>query len=284
MRSKEPIFYLNGKFLPKSKTAISVNDLGFLRGYGVFDFVVTYKNGRPFLIKKHIKRLYNSASLIGLKIPFSSQKLEELLGQTIYKNKNGKEKAIRIVITGGESENAISLGEKPTILITVTDRNRYPSMWYKNGVKVITFDYNRESPQAKSLNYIQAVKAVNLAKNKGAVEAIYIHKKLDKVYEGTQSNLFLIKNNKIFTPDGETLPGITRELVINLCKKLYPTYMREIKIKELFTTDEVFLSASNKEVMPVIMIDDKVVGNGKPGEITKKIMSEFRKFIDSGKW
>ena len=284
MKKSKPIYYVNGKYVPKNEAKISVSDLGLLRGYGVFDYIVTYKGGRPFLIKKHLKRLYNSANLIDLKIPYKSTYIEKLIIKTIDKNKNGKEKSIRIIVTGGESENAISVGKKPTIVISVNDRKKFPESLYKNGAKVITFDFNRESPQAKSLNYIQAVKANILAKNKDAIESIYVHKKNNKVFEGTTSNLFLIKNEKIITPDGETLPGITRELVMNICKKLYPTTMGEVKINELFNADELFLSASNKEVLPVVKVDNIVIGNGKPGEITKKIMAKFRKFIDEGRW
>ena len=284
MKLNEPIYYLNGKFIAKSRTKISVGDLGFVRGYGVFDYIVTYKDGLPFLIKKHLQRLFTSAKLIGLKIPWTLPELEKLINKTIAKNKNGKEKVIRIIITGGESENTIRLGRKPTIVITVNDRKTFPTSFYENGVKAVTYDYNRESPQAKSLNYIHAVKAMDLARKKGALESIYIHKALNKVYEGTQSNLFLIKGNQIITPDGDTLPGITRELSLNICKKLYSTKMREVKIRELYEADELFLSASNKEIMPVVNVDNKIIGNGKPGAVTKIIMSEFRKFIEKGRW
>lgn len=282
MKNSEPIYYLNGKFVPKSKAKISVNDLGLLRGYGVFDYIITYKGGRSFLLRKHLKRLYNSAKLIGLRIPYKSTYVKNLIVKTINKNKNGKEKAVRIIVTGGESENAISLAEKPTIIILVNDRKVYPPFYYENGAKVITFEFNRESPQAKSLNYIQGVKANILAKKKGAVEAIYVHK--HKVYEGTTSNLFLIKNNKVITPDSDTLPGITRELVMKLCKNSYPILMREVKINELFNADEIFLSASNKEVMPVVKVNSIAIGNGKPGEITLKIMAKFRRFVVNGRW
>lgn len=284
MEKKEPIYYLNGKFVPKSKAKISVWDLGLLRGYGVFDYIVTYNNGRPFLLNKHLKRLQNSARLIGLKMPYKLAQLKTLVLKTVQKNNNGKEKVIRIVLTGGESKDAISLGIKPTLAIIVYDRNFYPALSYKNGINVITFDHNREAPQAKSLNYIQAVKAMSLTKKKKATEAIYIFKKLDKVYEGTQSNLFLIKGGEITTPDGETLPGITRELVMKMCMKILPTLMREVKIQELFNADEIFITASNKEIIPVVKVDKTIIGNGKPGPITKKLIEEYRKFVEAGNW
>lgn len=284
MKNRQPIYFLNGKFVTKSKASISLWDLGLLRGYGVFDFIVTYKGGKPFLLKKHLNRLAHSAKLIGLKIPWSLQELEKLVIETVSKNKNGKEKIIRVIITGGESIDGISLGTRPTLAIVVYDRKQYPTSYYKKGVKVITFEHNREFPRAKSLNYIQAVKAILLARSKNAIEAIYFSKNPDIVYEGTQSNLFLIKNRKIATSDGETLPGITRELVIKICKKLYPTKMREVEINELYNADEIFITASNKEVMPVVKVDSKIIGNGKPGPITRKVMEKYQKFIFEGNW
>ncbi|OGM20892.1 hypothetical protein A2714_00530 [Candidatus Woesebacteria bacterium RIFCSPHIGHO2_01_FULL_38_9] len=284
MKKYEPICYLNGKFVRKSEAKISLWDLGLLRGYGVFDFIVTYKGGKPFLLNKHLKRLINSANLIGLTIPWKLQDLEKKVIATVAKNKNNKEKVVRIVITGGETKDGISIGRKPTLAILVQARHFYPDSIYKKGIKVITYEHNREVPQAKSLNYTQAVKAVSVAKKNKASEAIYVYKKLNKVYEGTQSSLFLVRKKEIVTPDGETLPGITRELILSICKKLYPTSMREVTIKELLNADELFISASNKEIQPVVKVDNKVIGKGVPGEVTKKIMAEFRKFVNSGRW
>lgn len=277
----EPIFYLNGKFVPKSKALISVFDLGWLKGYGVFDYTVTYF-GRPFLLKKHIKRLINSAKIIGLKIPYNEKGLEQIVIKTL--NKNGKEKGIRIVLTGCVSEDTQTLLQKPTLAVIITNRKRYSKLLYEKRAKVITYKYLREIPQSKSLNYIQATKALNLAARCGAVEAFYINKKEDKIYGGATSNLFLVKEKKISTPDGETLPGITRNLVIRLSKKYYPVKIRKISIDELFHADEVFISATNKEAMPVVKIDNNIIGSGKPGEVTKKIMEEFRNFIKNKRW
>lgn len=279
----EPIYYLNGKFVPKCKALISVHDLGWVRGYGVFDFIVTY-GGKPFMLQKHLTRLRNSAKLIGLKIPWTQILLSKLTTETLNKNNNGKEKSIRIVITGGVSDDSTTLPDKPTIAIIVNDKHSYQSTYYKNGVKVITFEPERVNPQAKSLNYTQGISALVTAHKIGAIEAVYINKHADRIYEGVTSNIFLVKNGKVFTPDGDTLVGITRELVRNIVAKKYSVTIREVKISELFGADEVFLSASNKEIMPVVRVDNKKIGKGVPGPITKNIMQEYRAFIDSGKW
>lgn len=282
--NNEPIYYLNGRFLKKSQAKISVCDLGILRGYGIFDYIVTYKGGKPFLLRKHVERLFRSAKIIGINLPWSVSKIESLINKTIQKNINGKEKGVRVVITGGESKDGITPANKPSLIILVEDKKTYPTIYYKRGTKVITYEYNREYPLAKSLNYIQAVKAKTIAKRKNAVEAIYVSKEKNKVFEGTQSNLFLIKNTKVITPDDETLPGITRELVIKLCKKFFKVEVRWVKINELYNADEIFLASSTKEIMPVVKVDKKQIGSSKPGDITNKIIHEFQKFVERGNW
>lgn len=282
--NKEPIYYLNGRFLKKSRAKISVCDLGLLRGYGAFDYIVTYKKGKPFFLRKHIRRLFRSAKIIGIEPPWRPYEIESLINKTIQKNKNGKEKGVRIVITGEESIDGITPGDRPSLIIIVEDKKTYPLSYYKKGAKAITYEYKREYPVAKSLNYIQAVRAKEIAKRKNAVEAIYISKTKDQVFEGTQSNLFLVKDGKIITPNDETLPGITRELVIKLCKKFFKIEVRRVKIDELYNADEIFLVSSTKEIMPVVKVDKKRIGNAKPGDITKKIIREFQKFVQEGNW
>lgn len=279
----EPIYYLNGKYVKKSEAVISVHDLGFLRGYGVFDFIVTH-GGRPFMLDDHITRLLNSAKLIDLEVPWNLKYLNNLVIKTVKKNLNGKEKTIRIVISGGTSSSSMYVLGKPTLVIIVADWQDYPKSFYDKGVKVITIDSVRDNPHAKSLNYTQGIKALAIAHRKKAVEAIYINKKKNRIYEATTSNLFLVKKGKVFTSDGDTLVGITRELVRKLVNKKYPIKVREVKISELYNADEVFLSASNKEIMPVIKVDNEKIGNGVPGSITKNIMKLYKEFVDSGKW
>jgi branched-chain amino acid aminotransferase len=279
MATTKPIHYLNGKFLTADKAKVSIFDLGILRGYGIFDYFVTY-DGQPFLLDKHINRFFNSGKIIGLTIPYTKNQIKKIILKTLLKNKNGHEKSVRIVMTGGVSVDAITPSPEPTFAVLVDDRHFIDKKIYQNGAKVITIDAFRETPQAKSINYTIAVKATLDAKNAGAIEAIYVSKSANKIYEGTTSNLFIVKKGIVSTVINETLPGITRELVFEICKiNNFVLKTRDIKISELYDADEVFICASNKEVLPVVRVDHKKIGDGKPGKITKEIMRLYREYV-----
>jgi branched-chain amino acid aminotransferase len=280
---KEPTYYINTKFVPKSKAYVHVNDLGFLRGYGVFDFLVTY-NKKPFLLNKHVRRLFNSAEQIGLKIPCRNQEMTSLINKCVRKNTRFRELAIKIIITGGISKDGLTPSDTSTLAILTNQRKKLPGKLYKEGAKVITVDIQRDIPTAKTLNYTNAVYSMKLARKASAVEAIYIDKKEDVVYEGTTSNLFLVKKSKIFTPETDILPGVTRELVISLAKKHFKLETKKISFRQLITADEVFITASNKEVLPIVKVDRNKINGEAPGKVTKKIISEYKEYINTGKW
>lgn len=271
-------YYINGKFVDSSKAKLSINDLGFLRGYGVFDFLVTY-NKRPFLMPQHVDRLLRSAKLIGLKTPWTAKQLEILILNAIKKNKQLSDMSIKIIITGGVSTDGITPSKNPTLAILVNERRKLPKKLYSHGAKVITVDIQREIPKAKTLNYTNAVYCMIKARENDASEAIYIDALTSNVFEGTTSNIFIIKNSKVFTPKSNILSGVTREVVIELIRKRYKIYFGDIKIKQLKNADEVFITASNKEILPITKIDNFQVGNNYPGEITKVIMSDYQEFI-----
>jgi len=278
-----PIYFVNGKHLPKNKAFIGVLDIGLLRAYGVFDFLVTYK-GNPFLLDEHTNRLFNSASAIGLDIGKTEKQIKSIVLNTLNKNRWRGEKTVRIVVTGGVGENTITPSSQSTIIVIIDHKHNYPRHLYENGIKTITFNHVRSQALVKSLEYSDAIKALQIARRKGALEVIYIDKSTDRVSEATTSNLFIVKKGKIFTPKDNVLNGITRDTVIMLLKQTNPVVQKIINRKELFSADEVFITASNKEVMPVVAIDDQMIGNGKVGDITKEVMDTFKVFIQKGKW
>ena len=275
--------YINGNYLPESKAVISVLDIGLLRGFGVFDFLVTYNN-RPFLIDRHIDRLFNSAKILGLTIGKTKREIESIVNNTLSKNINGKEKTIRILITGGVGNSSTEPSAKASIIVIVEDRHFYPNALFENGAKALSYKYSRPFPEIKSLEYSVAIKALNLAKKSGCIEAVYYDEKSGNITEATTSNVFIVKNKQIYTSDNKILFGITRDLVISLCHIIYPVRKRPIKLSDIFSADEVFLTASNKEVMPVVKVDKKKIGNGKVGHVTKDVIQLFRNFVEKGKW
>jgi branched-chain amino acid aminotransferase len=269
------IFYLNGKFLDERKAKISIYDLGLLRGYAVFDFLRTY-NQKPFYLDDHLKRLLNSAKLIGLKHNYNLRFLRKITLQTLNKNiQKGLEYNIRIILTGGNSEDFIT-PSKPNLIVMITPLKKLDEKLYQKGGKLITKISERILPQAKTIIYTSAVKFMQEAKKKGAVEVLLLDKD-KKILECTTSNFFAVIDGKLITPPtGEILPGITRKIVINLAKKLKISVVeRDIHFNEIKKFDEAFITASNKEILPIIQIDDFKI-NSQPGPITKTLMSQFK--------
>jgi len=283
MSQKEATYYVNGKFVPKSKAAVSVLDLGLVRGYGAFVFLVTY-GGKPFLIDKHIERLLKSANYLEIENSWNPEQLKKLIIKTLEKNKNGKEKTIKVVITGGISNDGIRQTGEPTLAVFVENREDYPRSYYSKGIKVITADYIRHDPEIKNLDYRFAIKALKRAKKGIVAEVIYTNKKTTEVYEGTRSNLFLIKNGIIYTPKNGVLNGITRSLVIKLGNGITKVREKKIKIDELYNADEIFITSTTKQIMPVIQVNEQKIGKGKPGNITKRLVKKYKEFIISTKW
>jgi branched-chain amino acid aminotransferase len=267
----ESIFYVNGKFVPQSQASISVGDMGLLRSYGVFDFTITY-NRIPFRLDDHLRRLQNSARMIELELPWSIEDLKELTFKTMDKNLEG-EKSIRIVVTGGVGPDAFTPAKEPTIVIIVKPLQYYSREFFTDGIKTITYEANRAMPEAKTLNYIYAMRALKKAQQQGAETAIY--KFNGNLLECTVESFFAVKDAKLITAETQILDGITRKTILELVKDKIPVEYRFVKVSEIPKLDEAFLTSSNHEVMPIVTIDKTKIGNGKPGPITKEIMKLF---------
>jgi len=266
------IHYLNDNWVDDEGLKISAFDLSFLRGFGVFDFLRTY-NRKPFRLTDHLDRLFNSAKILGIKIGKTKKEIERIVLAGIKKNLAG-ELNIRLVVTGGVGPDSITPG-KPSLIVMFTPVVAYPKKYYTKGVKVITYPAQRLLPQAKSLNYLEGIIALQKAKKEKAVEAVYTA--YGKIFEGVTSNFFAVINGKLVTPKNEILPGVTKKVVLSIAKRLkIGVEEREIKLSEIKNFQEAFLSASNKEIMPVVRIDETIVGNGRVGKITQRLMKEFR--------
>ena len=270
------IFYVDGEYVPEEQAVLPIGDLAILRGYGVFDFMRTY-GGRPFHLRDHIERLERSAQIVGLTLPAPVEQIEQIVLKTLRKNSAG-EYDIRIVVTGGPSEDSITPAGKPRLIVMVSELSPIPAEWYEKGVKIATVSMERRMPWAKSLNYVAAVMALREAARKSAAEAVYTDKD-GNLREGTTSNIFAFVHGKLVTPCAESvLPGITRQVVLSLAENEFEIEIRKIHRRELETAEGVFLSSSVKEVLPVVMADDATVGDGKPCERTRLIMEKFSEY------
>ena len=231
------VYYIDGSYVDSRKAVLPVTDLIILRGYGIFDYLRTY-GGWPFHLREHVRRLQNSAGLIGLNCPWSSEEITEIVEETLSRN-SFPESSLRLLVTGGDSSDSITPGEKPRLVVMVEPAREFPPDWYEKGVKVITTDVIRNIPGAKSIDYIQAIMSLRKARETGAVESLYVD--LDgHVLEGTTSNVFAVIEGRLVTPGERILPGVTRDVVLRIAGPLEPE-VRPIPREELYRADEVFL-------------------------------------------
>ena len=275
--------YINGRFYSKKNAKISVFDHGLLYGDGVFEGIRSY-NRRVFKLKEHIDRLFESAHSLMIKVPLSKQKLIEAIIKTL--KANGLDNAyIRLVVTRGEGD----LGLDPrkcignaSIIIIADKIALYPVRLYRRGLKIITVPTIRNhpealNPQVKSLNYLNNILAKIEAANSGYQEAVMLDS-LGYIAECTGDNLFIVRNEQLYTPPQcmGTLRGITRDTVLDIAQKLsIPTHEHVLTRHELYIADEAFLTGTAAEVVPVVCVDGRTIGKGKPGEITKLLMRQF---------
>jgi len=272
-------YYIDGQFVADEKAFISVNDIAVLRGFGVFDFLVTY-NRRPFFLKEHVQRFENSARYIGLELKHTNPEICGIVEDTVKKNPHHTESAIRIVYTGGISSDGVMPEGKGILMVMVTPRHELPKSWYTEGTKIITVDIERFIPASKSTCYLSAVVAQQQARKQGAAEAVYVDRH-NRLLEGTTTNFLCFKNHRLITPDRDILPGITRSVILDLAKSFCEVEIRDIDRAELPEMEEVFITASNKEVVPIVQVNDLRIGNGRIGEQTRKIMRLFRDYTDA---
>lgn len=268
------VHFLNGKFVSEEELLISPRDLGFVRGYAVTDFLVTY-NHRLFKLSKHVDRLFKSAEVIGLQIPWSKEQIESWVIETLDKNDNDAEKSIKILISGGIS-HSMRQAEIPTIVIIVSNRIRKPESDYEKGIKVKVVQYKRPYPTAKTTHYIEGIKQLA---NAGEDISDVIYYDDSQVYEASGCSLFAVINNALVTAKSNVLEGITRNTLLEILKLPIPIEIKDFTFEELMSATEVFITGSNSEVRGVIEINGKAVGSGKVGKITKEVMKQYRKYI-----
>lgn len=275
----ELIYYVNGEYVPASQGALPLNDLGIVRGYGVFDFLRTY-GPVPFRLREHLLRLQSSAQQIGLDLPWSLEELDTIVTGTYARNGNLPDASIRIVVTGGLSDNFMTPQQRPSLVVMINPVTPYAERYYRDGCKVVTTRIERIMPTVKSLNYIGAIMAMKDAAAVDAVEAIYVDRQ-DHVTEGTRSNLFVIKDGVLVTPTVGILPGITRQVVLEVAAQEYTIVEEDLPYSALHEIDEAFLTSTSKEVLPIVQIDEMTVGDGRPGPHTQRIAALFKAHVRS---
>jgi branched-chain amino acid aminotransferase len=276
--------YINGKFYDKDNAKVSVFDHGLLYGDGVFEGIRSY-NCRVFKLNEHIDRLFESAQSIMLKIALTKEQLIQAVLLTLKANKLDNA-YIRLVVTRGEGD----LGLDPrkcvhgaTIIIIADKIALYPEKLYRQGLEIVTVPTVRNlpealNPQIKSLNYLNNILAKIEAANAGCDEAIMLDS-LGYVAECTGDNIFVVKKGHLYTPPQcmGTLRGITRDSILEIARKnKIAAHEHVITRHEVYISDECFLTGTAAEVIPVVKVDGRIIGQGKPGKLTLSLMKKFK--------
>ncbi|MBC8100829.1 MAG: aminotransferase class IV [Armatimonadetes bacterium] len=270
------VYYIDGDFVTSDDARLPVADLAVLRGYGVFDFMRTY-GGQPFHLDAHLDRLLRSAEQIDLDVPWTHAELRAIVEATVERNDHA-ESNVRIVLTGGATDDFITPLNQPRLMVLVTPAALPPAHYYTDGVKIITERTERYLPGAKTLNYIPAIRALKRARAADAIEAIYVDAQ-GRASEGTTTNLFAFFGDTLVTAGEGVLPGITRSVVLQLAADIFSVQQRDLPLSELLTADEVFITSSNKQVMPVVQIDATRIADGVPGVRTRRLMQRFTETV-----
>ncbi|MCQ6961709.1 branched-chain-amino-acid transaminase [Methanolobus chelungpuianus] len=283
----ELLIYYNGEYVPKSKATTSVYDHGFLYGDGVFEGIRAY-NGRVFKLREHVDRLYDSATAIALKIPMTKEEMEEAILETLRRN-NLRDAYIRPIVSRGNGDLGLDPRKcaKPNIFIISQEWGAMYGDLYETGLTGVTVAVRRNaadalSPNIKSLNYLNNILAKIEANEKGGDEAIFFDSN-GYLSEGSGDNIFIIKNGKVYTPPTvNNLRGITRATAIELLEEMgIKVHVENLGMFDLYTADEIFVTGTAAEAAPLVKVDGRAIGTGKPGPVTKKMVEAFKRVTQS---
>jgi D-alanine transaminase len=278
------IGFLNGRFMPLAQALVSVEDRGFQFGDGVYEVVRTY-HGVPFQLDAHLARLERSAKAIGLAMPYQAKDWRGFVAEGL-KQGGYEDSKVYIQVTRGVAprDHVFPAAAIPTVVMTVRTMRPLDAALRATGVGVITMEDPRWGRcDIKSVNLLPNVMAKQRAKEAGAFEAIFVHD--GRVTEGAVSNVMVVRNGRLFTaPEGpRILSGVTRAVVLTLARKEgLAVEERSVSLEDLQTADEVLLTGTTVEVLPVVRVDGKPIGAGQPGPVTQRLYARFTETIGQG--
>lgn len=264
--------FFNNEFLPIERNFIHVSDLATQRGYGIFDFFKVV-NGKPLFIEDYLDRFYKSAEVMRLPVSLSREEFKNVIHELLRKN-GVADAGVKMILTGGYSPDGYEIAA-PNLIITQHTLTMPGPAVLDKGIKIITHEYVRDIPNVKTINYIMGIWLQQRVKEQQAADVLYHMNGL--VSEFPRCNLFVVKeNDEIVTPARRVLWGITRKNILKLNGKHYTVREDDVRLNEVYAAKEVFLTSTTKRILPIVQVDDKVIGNGKPGSVTLNLLEKLK--------
>ncbi len=267
--------FLNGQFVASDQANISVADHGFLFGDGVYDTLRTF-SGKLYRPERHIQRLFKAMEAVAISPIWSEEEILAWIKEGIEKN-GFSETRVRITVTRGANKFRVNEVAQPTLLITFTELQELAAE-YVDGVKVISDQAERALPQVKTISMAPVMRSRSKMEQVDAFEVLLVNRD-GFVTEGSVTNVFMIEDGEILTPGDGMLEGTTRGLVLEWIEGKWPVRIENISVEDLRLADEVFLTNAVKGIVPVVEIDGKIVGSGKPGEVTQELVEKWKGFV-----
>lgn len=265
--------FINGEIKDTNDASIGVKDIALQRGYGVFDFMRTF-NGGLFHFESHIQRFRNSAKELWLELKYTDDEIK-IAAEKLISTSKLKNPAVRLILTGGYSYSS-SGNFNANFIMIAEELPTYPEELYTKGAKLLTYEYQRELPFVKSINYLNDIRLDPLRREKNVFDILYYSQ--NGITECPRNNFFVFINDTLITPKDFLLHGVTRKVVLEIAKKYWKVEERKLELAELNSVDEAFITSTTKSIMPVTVIDDKKVGEGAIGANTQKLMNLFKEY------
>ena len=259
---------INGDFIVKNEASVLISDLSIQRGYGIFDYFRTVNN-QPLFLEDHLDRFFYSAAEMNLNVDLNRKEIKQIIQELITKN-NIPDSGIRITLTGGYSEDGYSLA-KPNLLITQTAFT-FNKESFSKGIKLITHNHQRQLPSVKTIDYLMAIRLQPFIKEQKADDVLYYNQ--NEITECPRSNFFIVtQKDEVLTPSKNILKGITRKKILGLSD--FNVKETNVTLEDIKSAKEAFITSTTKNVLPVLKIDGKTIGSGKPGKITTEIYDKI---------
>lgn len=265
------ITFLNDRFVEEHDATLQVTDLAIQRGYGVFDFI-RISNNIPLFLADYLERFYNSAAILHLQPPHTKQALTEIIYELISKNNLG-EAGVKMILTGGYSADSFTPVAPNLVVMQLPIQIPSPAK-FDTGIRVITYEYQRDLPAVKSINYLMGIWLLQKIKAQQAADVLYHRQGIAS--ELPRANVFMVTHdNKIVTPADNILHGITRKKLLQLAAAKYTVEVRDVTIEEIKNAAEVFITSTTKRLLPLTQIDETVIGTGKAGPVVTLLNAAF---------